>query len=255
MKTIKKEVVTIQDLANAYHSKDHLAYRNLINNSGISKQLKGTLIQRQGEKHITKNPNLQEQYIENIKSRIHEQNEEMEQIEYAFQNAQKKLKKAQAVLKKEKFLKMVQDDVKKQEQRKNLAQSDKHKLEETLSKEEKKLKKMKIFALVHPTATVNALDKNSETTIVCTKFDSDNMQYGIFADIIANTSKEDFFEREILEDARKKFSSKEEFQSAIEYVKLVFEYWANDRQYKLLYNSEGINYILEKIFKDSHIEN
>ena len=88
-------VVTIQDLGKAYNAKNHLEYRKLIEESGISKQLKSLLIGDNYDVRLIKNLEYQEKFIESIKREIHWRDEEIEKSQFAYEKAQQKLKEAQ----------------------------------------------------------------------------------------------------------------------------------------------------------------
>lgn len=51
----------------------------------------------------------------------------------------------------------------------------------------------------------------------------------------------------VLREAEKELNSFEELLSAVEYVNMVFSYWAYNRDYELLYNSKAIQLMLDSL--------
>ena len=132
--------------------------------------------------------------------------------------------------------------------RKNDAVSTNEKQKRTLSVQEKKLEKMGLFVLVHPTATLSALDKKVDSIIVCTRFDVQSMNFEHFADKIEDTSNfEELNVTDFPEDASSKFSTSKDYASAIEYVKMVARYWVENKPFELLYHDDGVQYILDSM--------
>lgn len=104
----------------------------------------------------------------------------------------------------------------------------------------------KVSILVHPSARLSAFSTKIGTGIlICTKYDSSRLSYRKHVDKII-TAQENYKDL-IPEDAINYFESQEEFESAKEYVNLVLQFFFNGDDYELLYNSEGIKYILDSI--------
>lgn len=182
---------------------------------------------------ITKKNNRKEVFYERssrYQALYNEANEKLQIIQKLFRTAEKNFNDAKRELSK--------------------AERDKNELEKVLlPQQEKKLEEMKKFTLVHLSATLTALDKKRTTVIVCTKFDAEIMRFNKFADCVVDTADDYLPQEDIPYGARGKFNTLQEFYSAIEYVKLVLKYWAEDKSYELLYNSEGIRYILDSLLK------
>lgn len=235
---MKEELTTntLQDFVDAYKAADYRAGQRLIEKSEVSGQLRNMLMGK-NEERFAKNVRFQEEQLEVMEKAIQQERDKIQQCRNERAKACEKLKEAQ------KAFRAAQAEVDKQEQRLRETERNVGEMEKRLHKEEKRLEQMKRFTLVHPTATLTSIDKRKETVIVCTKFD---MSLKGFADLIF-VSDDDFAENDIPKDARERFGTIQEYISAIEYVKMVIHYWAEDKPYEALYNSEGIKYILDSI--------
>lgn len=251
----RKRVKCIQELAEAYNATDHQAYRRMIDEMNISGDFAKVLKSKKEDKwRFAKNVERQTQVIEVIEKSIEGfgdkivNHEENYQVAYAEYERAKKFHDAAVRMQQKQAERMAKAKIKMQMAIKSKAnaEADKMIMEQELIDNTNKLNQMKKFTLVHPTATVTAIDKRSQTVLVCTEFDANRMRYRIFADQIIDTSAD---ELDIPYGAEQRFSSEEEFRSAVEYAKLVVRFWAEDKPIDLLYNSEGIQYILKKTFE------
>lgn len=231
-------LVRISDLAKACNSSDYWEVWRLFERENISKELQRMVMGKQSNK----NPNWQQEYIDMIKGSIKAQEEKIAKYEQEYQKAEEQFKKAL-----ENF-RNAKESLEKAKERKNAAILTNEKQKSELSRQEKKLEKMGCFVLVHPTATISALDKKVGYTVVCTKFDVESIKFKLFADRIEETLDfEELSKTDFPADAFSKFSTSKEYTSAIEYVKMVARYWVENKPFELLYHDDGIKYILDKI--------
>ncbi|MCI9063977.1 MAG: hypothetical protein HFJ17_05195 [Clostridia bacterium] len=236
-----KGELCILDLARAYGSKDHRAYQKLIESLRLSKQFKGMLTAGKDDFRFAKNQAHQEETIDVIENEIWKKQDEVKEHEASYKDAISEVSRIQ------KMLEAAEKKAKETKCKMDKAKRDKEDLSKLLSQQKKREENMKKFTLVHPTATLTALDKKSDTVIVCTKFDAERMDFSKFADIIVETTGENLPSDDIPHEIKKDFVSLEAYISALHFVELIIMYWAEDKPYETLYNSPGIDYILNKL--------
>lgn len=214
-----------------FYSPNYRAIWALFESEKISKKLQDMAM----GKKMNKDESWQEDYLEIIRDNIEELEETIAKYDSLCQEAEEAYQKAKATWEKTK-------------QRKAIVEVAKQRDLEKLQKEEKKLERMKIFVLTHATATLSALNKKIDSIIVCTEFDLERMNFNHFADRIEDTEVfEQLLKSDIPKDAVSKFESVEEYVSAIHYVRMVVQYWSEDKPFELLYHDEGIKYILDSM--------
>ncbi len=253
-KTRRQEtpVATLYDLTEAYQNRDRMAYRRLLENAGVSKELKKKLTTKSEEWRKSKNPEFQEEEIELLRNLICDLNEKIREQEDIRKSAYRNVQEAEELIAEaqERFKKANQI-YKKEKEKEDELKEEKKSTENLIAQEAKKLKKLQKFILVHPTATISSLDKRQENMIVCTKFDFDNNK-GIskIVDSIFHCEEGNLLNKADLEQAREEFGSLEDFLSAVEYVKMFTVYWAEGVEYELLYNCPGIKRMLDLLKLD-----
>lgn len=238
------ELTNIEELAEVYHLVSNSQYRGLIKALKLSDQMKDVFLNQQDSLRFVKNVEKEKAALEVNEDKFLALERERTRSEIALIDAQNKLQWARKVLKE------AEEEVKRQKERRSKILQEKEHCEQLICEQRKRLEQMSRYLLVHPTGSIRALDKKRNKAIVCTLFDKKRMRFKRFADCIIDTTGDEFeVEKSILQDevARGKFSSEEEFASAVQYVKLVVQYDLEDKPYELLYNSEGIKYLLGKI--------
>ena len=235
----------IQDLAEVYNAVNYPTYRTTVRMLNVSKELKSTLIRKTDELRFIKSVERQREEFEIVEQQLLRWNEEIKKAEVSRMQANHKLECAKQALRvAQLMMKEAQEEYRKQQEMKCKAEQERSDWEKLITIQRKKLERMKQYTLVHPTATITALDKKRESVIVCTKYDATKMNFKKFADCILDTSEDEFAVDELIpQDASERFSSKEEFLSAIHYVRMVVQYYMQDKPYQLLYNSSGIRYL------------
>ena len=254
MKNGREKIKYLQELAEVYNSKNYGAYRQVIEQIGLSGEFKKILMKRNDEWRYAKNVERQmemlemlEKVIEGLKAKVMKIGADYDKAKEEYEKAKKKYDIATRIQKfQEEKMAKAKRKMEEVNRHKITIKNDINEMENALKQNEKKLKKMQRFTLIHSTATLVGIDKRHETVLVCTKYDVERMKFDRFVDEVEDTS---FYDLDIPYGAREKFATEQEFESAIEYVKLVIRYWAEDRPYDLLYNCEGIKYMLEEILK------
>ena len=254
MKEKRTAVVTIKDLAEAFNSTDHMAYKNMLKQEGVSDGLKAVLTKPKDKSRYSKNLENQQHEVEVIEKVIFDYEKEAKQHEKEcnkacdeYDGAKMKYEAAKRIMERQqRKIEEAEAKIHSETMKKKKAEEQKQEMETLLTDSNKKLEQMKKFVLVHPTATLGSLDKSRWSVLIATKFDVMQLRYKRFADEIIDTADDPIY---IPEGAREKFETEEEFKSAVEYTKLVVRYWAEDKPYELLYNSEGIKYMLEQTFR------
>lgn len=248
-KTRRQEapVATLYDLAEAYQNRDKRAYRRLLENAGVSKELKKKLTTKSEEWRKSKNPEFQEEEIKLLKRITCELNEQIREQEELCENAYQKVQEAQELLAEaQESLKKASQAYEKEKKKEVELKEEEKSTEDIIRQEEKKLKKLQKFILLHPSSTISSLDRRQENMIVCTKFDFDNNKgFSKVVDSIFHCEEGNLLNKADLEQAREEFETLEDFLSAIEYVKMFTIYWAEGIEYELLYNSPGIKKMLD----------
>lgn len=231
-------VVSIQELVEAYHSTDYRKYREVMKKANVSSELQKTLLKRKEEWRFARRLEFQEEEIELIKKIVWQLGIEARKEEKEYRQVCIELNKAEAIFR------HAETAWKRAKKRKEEAENKKKEMEELLEQQSKKLEQMKKFILLHPSATLTALDKKLDSVLVCTKFDVERMKFNKLADCVMDAPDVDL---EVTKEMEEKFTSKQELDSAVEYAKLAIHFWLEDKPYELLYNSEGIKYILTTV--------
>lgn len=226
------------DAAEFFNSIEQWKIWKFLEEQDISKELQKKLLGklgRRGDKDVER----QKEYIDMITDSIEKVDETILEYQKDYEKAKKELQVAERNFQQAKKL------LEKVARQKEIAINEKQIIKGTLEQEQKRLEKMKLFVLVHPTATMRRIQKKIDSTIVCTRFDADRMNLNYFPDKIEET--ESFAEIDLPKDAFSKFSSEVEKESAIQYVKMVLAYWADNKRFELLYHDEAIEYMIQSL--------
>ncbi|MGN1297681.1 MAG: hypothetical protein ACI4VH_04575 [Clostridia bacterium] len=235
---------TLADFAELKKLSDYSAVMRFFKKSKHSIDLQRKMI---GKNQYKNNPQKQEEYIRIIEEGLEDQKLKIQQCQAIYQSAKDNVERALQQLKKaKKTLADAENALKEARNMENAEKALQSKLETTLLEQTKKLEQIKVFALVHPSATLTALDKKINHTFVLTRYDLKNMNLESFADIIEDTDS-NLIDSEIKKEALEKFHNQSNYESAIEYVNMVIKYWIENKPFVLLYNDDGIRYILERI--------
>lgn len=246
----EKESLRLIDLAKARKSSDHRLYKDTIVSASIGDDCKRLLLKQNGSKPRPRNVQWQKEFIEMLETQKDQKDfliedmridliglhEIMNMAKAEYEDVLAELKEAEIKLRKakkgyEKFKAEV-----------SALTNEQKMLEDEISNEYKRLEQMNHFLLLHPSATITALDKKCGHTIVCTSYDKVDC-CGV-ADTIVDTTNVDLVE-DVPEKVKGMFSSERELKSAIEYVKLVLVYFIEDKDSQLLYDSQGITDLLK----------
>lgn len=238
----KQEAVTVQlwELVKAYHSTDYRQYRQLMKEAGISNELESRLRNKQEEGRFAKSIEFQQDLIEVVEKSLWERKAKEEACQKEYQATFEAWQTAQEALK------VAERNFKQAVEAKEASKREKEEMEEVLLQQSRKLENMKKFVLIHPTASLSALDKRKEGVLVCTKFDSERMNFRRFEDCVIEAAD---IELDIPQESKKKFASNRDWESAVEYVKLVVQFWLEDKPYEALYSSKEIKEMIEAVIK------
>ncbi|MCI8309376.1 MAG: hypothetical protein HFJ45_04080 [Clostridia bacterium] len=235
---------TLRDLAEAYNSPNHLLYRKKVAKLNVSDLLKQKLYQkRRADLLFTKNAKIQEEEIEHTEKTISEEEEKIAKNSKELDKYIKRMKKISRVLEElNARISRIKQEMKESESYLGI-------LKDTRTAQERKLDQMRIYTIVHPTATITALDKKKDTNIIVSKFDADQMRFERIADYVDDG--ENSIEREDILPfvIPSMFESEKDMESAICYVQVAYKYFVNYGRSAFcpLYNHEGIKYILNSI--------
>lgn len=236
-----EKVSTVRKLAKAFKDTNHMAYRELIKSAKLSKEMSQKLFKKNDKPDLPKEIKHQEEMIELIKEAIIEK----EAAEIALDRQRQELEERIAEL--ETKLSALKETFAQMNQLMSKINEDEAILQQEFSKQSKKLDKLNRFSLIHPTATLTALDKASATTIlVASKTDVEYLGFDRFADLIIDTDEAFVLTLEAIpDDISKMFETKRELKSALAYTELVYKFWAEDKEFDMLYNHEGIKKLIE----------
>lgn len=257
-------VTTIRDLATAFSSQDHLEYKKILDNSGISKDARKFLLRKVREirfgedcAEFRKNQlNIIENELDKHQFASNESVAFCEKVYNALNEANKVLAE------KRRNLRLAQQAVEKAEKevaelnalythwqqisaRENSQVEDYSRVLETAKKA---LHESEHYILVHPTATLPAFSKKVGAGIfVCTKYDAEKLHFRKYADHVI-TPEEDYV-KDLLSGTNTKslFESEDEFKSAMEFINLVLQFLFEGKDYEILCNSDTIMNILDSI--------
>lgn len=245
------ELTSIEDLAEIYNTTNSSDYKKLIEMLDLSKQLKNIFLNSNGEMRFIKNVEGEKKEMRIVEERLHLLTKSEIKSQTECERAENKVKCAENLMKVAQLaMREAQEELKKQQRQKEQIGKEKEDWEKLVMRQKKRLKQMSTYLLVHPTASFKTLDKKRNSLIVCTKFDKNRLHFKRFADWVMDTADDEFeVEKKIRQDkeARGKFYSDKDFESAIHYVKMVVHFLVNDKEYALLYNSTGIKYLLSQI--------
>lgn len=239
----KRQVATInlQELAKAYHATDYRQYRQVMKEAGISNELESRLTKKYEEGRFARSIEFQQEEIEmlekvlwTVRDKAEVCKKEHERAYQAIQTAQEELRIAQ------RNFKQISEELEARKQ-------EKEEMEEILLQRYKKLEHMKKFILIHPTASLSAVDKKREGVLVCTKFDSERMNLRRFEDCIMEAVD---IELDVPQEYKKRFACHKDWESAVEYVKLVVQFWLEDKPFEALYSSQAIQEMLDTVIKE-----
>ena len=246
----EKESLRLIDLAKARKSSDHRLYKETIVSASIGDDCKRLLLKQNGSKPRPRNVQWQKEFIEMLETqkefndKLFEDmrmgligyDERMNMARADYEDALEELEEAEIKLKK------AQKEYELFRKKMTAQASEQKMLEQEIANEHKRLEQMEQILLLHPSATLTALDKKCGHTIVCTSYDKVDC-CGV-ADTIVDTTNVDLVE-DVPEKVKGMFSSERELKSAIEYVKLVLVYFIEDKDSQLLYDSQGITDLLK----------
>lgn len=247
----EKESLRLRDLAKTRNSSNHRLYKDTIASAPIGNDCKRLLLKQNGNKPRPRNVQWQKEFIEMLETQKDQKDfliedmridliglhEIMNMAKAEYEDVLAELKEAEIKLRKakkgyEKFKAEV-----------SALTNEQKMLEDEISNEYKRLEQMNHFLLLHPSATITALDKKCGHTIVCTSYDQVDC-CGV-ADVVEDTAILDLLEENVPEKIKGMFSSEKELYSAIEYAKLVLTYFIEDKKPLLLYDSLGITELLK----------
>lgn len=256
-----KSPLTIRKLAEAFNSSDHQEYRRVIDNAAIPAKMRQFLLRKEyyirfqedcakfrENQLAVMEKSLSEQEAEVIASleALEVSEKELETArkallaaQHEFRLVEKKLQDQQA-----EYDKILEQHQKNQKsfQRGSAKQSE----QEQLIKEAKKLlKEAQNYILIHSTATVSSIARKSGI-LVCSRYDENSLHFHKHVDQIIDIPKNRYADM-IPENARSYFESDEEYHSAVAYVEMILKFFFDNCQYELLYNSEGIDKLLNII--------
>ena len=251
MKKKTTETLRLSDLAKMKKAKDHRLYQETIRSMSIDVDCKRLLLKSNGSKQRPRNQKWQEEFIQMLESQMSQKNEQIEGMRIDLTGLGELMNMAKAEYEdvlaelKESELKLKKAQIRYEQFRKKLTAqiNEKKMLEDEISNEQKRLEQMEQILLLHPSASVTALDKRCGYTIVCTAFDQ--MDCCGVEDIVEDTTILDLLDENVPEKIKGMFSSEREFYSAIEYAKLVLTYFIEDKKPQLLYDSLGITELLK----------
>lgn len=242
-KTTKRKETegSIYDLARTYQARNHTAYQSLLTAANISRDMKKRLTTKKENWRDKKNPQFQEAEIELSESLLGRIDKQIEEQKNICQSVDEEVKKAQEALQ------AAMEKFNEQKQKEEDLKKEKKQIESIIAQKKEKLQKMQQLVLVHPTASISAIDKKRENMLVFTRFDLDNMVFSKVVDSVFKYNGEDLLKKEEVEPVREEFETRDEFFSAVAYVEMVVYYYSEGYNYELLYNSKGIKHMLELV--------
>lgn len=257
-------LITIQDLATSFSSQDHLEYKKMLDNSGISKDARKFLLRKVHEIR------LDEDCAEFRKNQMHILENELAKHQFASNESSafceklyNELDEASKILaQKRRNLRLAQQEVKQAEEEvsklnglythwQQISAQENSKVEDysrVLETAKKALHESEHYILVHPTATLPAFSKKVGTGIfVCTKYDAEKLHFRKYADHVIEPEED--YTKDLLagEDTKSLFESEDEFKSAMEFINLVLRFLFREKDYEILCNSDAVMNILDSI--------
>lgn len=244
----ERVIASLNDLAEAFKNNDYRAYQTLLRSAKLSKEFTKRLTSKDDTWRKSKSADYQAAAVEIISNVIQNVDEDIKEQEIVCADAGQKLQMAEKALKEaEAKYRDARKYFDNQMSKKKKLEGEKKATEGLRVQEIKKLEQIRKLTLVHPTATLSSLDKRRETTIICTKIDAKRMGFTRFVDYVFECTDGNLVDKEVLKKVQSELGDLEEFSSAVEYVKMVVRYWAENKEYELLYNSEAIKQMLENL--------
>lgn len=257
-------VTTIRDLATAFSSQDHLEYKKILDNSGISKDARRFLLRKAREMRFDKNcAEFRKNQMAILEDELVEHQFALNESSAFCEKTYNALDKANKVLaEKRRNLQLAQQAVKKAEEKvaelnlmythwQRISTRENSQVEDysrVLETAKKALHEAEHYILVHPTATLPAFSKKVGAGIfVCTKYDAEKLHFRKYADHVI--SSEEDYAKDLLSgtDSRSLFESEDEFKSAMDFINLVLRFLFEEKDYEILCNSVAIMNILDSI--------
>lgn len=240
-------VIRICDLANAYQQ-SYVDYLMLLEVLDISTEYKSMLASINDDWRTERKISHHEEQITELTVEVSQLEEQLEKQEEAVTNAYKELQQAEEALKAaRKQFEEAQECLYQRKRQKEKLEKKQARKQESLNNHKRNLEKLKKYTLVHRTATLSSLDKKKETTVVCTRYDAEKMGFAKFADYEFHCEDKSMLEEYVIQEAKKQVESFEEFASALEYIKMVITFWAENKPYELLYSSKTIKFMIESL--------
>lgn len=255
------EAITIRDLAKAFTSENHLEYRQMIDSAHLPTKMRQFLLRKEyyirfqedcakfrEDRLAVMENTLSKQVAENesVLSALEVSEKELETAKKALLNAQHEFRRAQNHLNEQQavYEKALAEHQQNQDrfQRGSAKQEDQERL---IREAQKLLKEAQNYVLIHSSATISSVSKKAGI-LVCTRYDANELHFHKHVDQVIDIPDINYADL-IPVDARAFFSSEEEFNSAIAYIELVLKFFFDGCQYELLYNSEGIDKLLNII--------
>ena len=253
--------ITIRELASAFNSENHLEYRQLIDSAHLPTKMRQFLLRKQYYIRFQEDcAQFRENQLAVMENMLSEQTAKVEASlnalevsEKEVESARKELAEAQRAYQSA-FIRLTnQQDIydkalakHRQNQdcfnRGSTKQEDQERL---VKKAQKLLKEAQNYVLIHSSATVSSISKKVGI-LVCTQHDADELHFHKHVDQVIDIPENNYADL-IPDNARTFFGSDEEFESAIAYVELVLKFFFESRQYELLYNSDGIDKLLNSV--------
>ena len=239
-----KKLLTIRDLAKAYNHKE---YKLLIN--GFPNDTRKYLTRKSDSKLANSFTSQvpEESFLTEYESALNKAMQEFRQTDKKLEDTRKELINAELALSNAlKAVSRAKEDYKDILYIHQKTINDISQKRYMFESAKKSLTEKKHYIIVHSTATVCSLSRKiNKGVLVCSQYDASTLSYKKHVDKVVNC-KENYSDM-IPDDAIMYFDSQEDFESAKAYVSLILKLLFEKADYELLYNSEGIKYILDSI--------
>ncbi len=253
--------ITIRELASAFNSENHLEYRQLIDSAHLPTKMRQFLLRKQYYIRFQEDcAQFRENQLAVMENTLSEQTAEVEASLNALEVSEKEVESARkALVEAQHAFRLAQNKLNEQQatydqalathqqnqdrfNRGSVKQEDQERL---IKEAQKLLKEAQNYILIHSSATVSSVAKKAGI-LVCTRHDADELHFHKHVDQVIDIPESNYADL-IPDNARSLFDSNEEFESAIAYVELVLKFFFEGGQYELLYNSDGIDKLLNSI--------